>query len=436
MKNRPDQALQQTAAADRRTRARAGSLAFALLLLACLAIPPASAETIAIIHGTVVDPSATKPETPATIVIDGPKIVAVGPSLDNIPKGARVIDAKDKYIVPGLWDMHAHLAALTPIGVAPEHYVGFGVLGLRDMGGYMDQLLPLKAEILSGKRIGPDLVLAGPTLNGEQSAPFHRLVRTEAEARAAVRELKAVGVDFIKIHRQTTREAFVGIASETKSLGLTFAGHVPLVLRWIEASNAGMRTIEHIQTIFENEQPDPKKLTTEFPGLVKKLDGPYGDAIWATLVRNRTYFDPTLSGYEGTIDKNGPEIAAKRRAAFAAMKVLAGRAAKAGVPLLAGTDLLEGHGDKLLHELELLVEVGLSPQQALAAATTAPCDALHRAGPGRLAVNAPASLLLVDADPLANIANLRKLSLVVLNGKVLDSTELARLREMKDPPTP
>jgi predicted amidohydrolase len=208
----------------------------AIALLACLAVRPASAETIAIIHGTVVDPSAAKPKTPATVLIEGSKIVAVGPSLNNIPKDARIIDAKDKYIVPGLWDMHAHLAALTPIGVAPEHYVGFGVLGIRDMGGYMDQLFPLKAEILSGKRIGPDLVLAGPTLNGEQSAAFHRLVRTEAEARAAVRELKAAGVDFIKIHRQTTREAFFGISSETKSLGLTFAGHVPLVMGWLEAS--------------------------------------------------------------------------------------------------------------------------------------------------------------------------------------------------------
>jgi imidazolonepropionase-like amidohydrolase len=398
-------------------------------------IRPASAETIAIINGTVVDPSAAKPETSATVLIDGRKIVAVGPSLD-IPKGARIIDAKDKYLVPGLWDMHAHLAALTPIGVAPEHYVGFGVLGLRDMGGYMDQLFPLKAEILSGKRIGPDLVLAGPTLNGEQSAPFHRLVRTEAEARAAVRELKAAGVDFIKIHRQTTREAFFGIASETKSLGLTFVGHVPLVMGWIEASNAGMRTIEHVQTIFENEQPDPKKFVAEFPNLVKKLGGPYGDTIWATLVKNQTYFDPTMSGYEGSIDKAGAEMATKRRAAFAAMKVLIGRAAKAGVPLLAGTDLLENHGDKLLHELELLVEVGLTPQQALAAATTTPCKALNRAGPGRIAVDAPASLLLVDADPLANIANLRKLSLVVLNGRILDSSELARLREMKIQTTP
>ncbi len=407
-------------------------LLFCWLLLAS----PIFGETIAIVNGTIIDPSKSNPESTGTLLIENDRIIEIGASM-KIPTDARIIDARGKYILPGLWDMHAHLAALTPIGVAPEHYVAYGVLGVRDMGGYLDQLTELKADVAAGKRIGPDIVMAGPTLNGPpQPAPFHRVVATAAEARVAVDELKKAGVDFIKIHRQTTREAFFAIADETKKQRLTFAGHVPMVMSWVEASNAGMHSIEHIQTIFENLEPDPSKLTTKFPELVKRLEGSEGDEIWATMVRNGTWFDPTLVGYEDSIDAKGPEIGKLRRAAFGSMKVLMQRAVKAHVRMLAGTDILERHGDRLLHELELLVSIGMSPQEALAAATVNPAVSLDRDGPGRIAPEAPASLLILDANPLANIPNLRKLSAVVLRGKVLDSTELAHLKELKPSSAP
>jgi adenine deaminase len=143
-----------------------------------------------------------------------------------------------------------------------------------------------------------------------------------------------------------------------------------------------------------------------------------------------------MVGYEDSIDSKGPEIGKLRRTAFAAMKVLMQRAVKAHVPILAGTDILERHGERLLHELELLASVGMTPKEVLAAATVNPAASLGWDGPGRMASGAPASLLIVDADPLADISNLRKLSTVVLRGKVLDSTELARLKELKPPSPP
>jgi len=404
-----------------------------LVLIFCWLLlgSPIFGETIAIVNGTVIDPSKSNPKSTGTVLIENDRIVAIGASVKP-PPNTRLIDAHNKYVLPGLWDMHAHLAALAPIGVAPEHYVAYGVLGVRDMGGYIDQLTQLKADIASGKRIGPDIAMAGPTLNGPpQPAPFHRVVATAAEARAAVDELKKAGVDFIKVHRQTTREAFFAIADQTKKQHLTFAGHVPLVMSWIEASNAGMHSIEHIQTIFENLEPDPSKLVTKFPELVKRLEGSEGDGIWATMVKNRTWFDPTMVGYEDSIDSKGAEIGKLRRAAFAAMKVLMQRAVKAHVPMLAGTDILERHGERLLRELELLVSIGMAPKEVLAAATVNPAASLGWDGPGRMTPGAPASLLIVDADPLADMSNLRKLSTVVLRGKVLDSTKLARLRELK-----
>jgi Amidohydrolase family len=418
---------------ERNSKPRARGL-LGFLLCSLLLASPAFAETIAIVRGIIVDPSKAEPEFNATVLITDDRIATIDASL-NPPKDARVIDARDKYIVPGLWDMHAHLAALTPIGVAPEHYVAHGVLGVRDMGGYLDQLTELKAEINAGKRIGPDIAMAGPTLNGPpQPAPFHRIVATSAEARAAVDELKEAGVNFIKVHRQTTREAFFAIADETKKQHLTFAGHVPLVMSWVEASNAGMHSIEHIQTIFENLEPDPSKLVGKFPELLKRLEGPEGDAIWKTMVKNGTWFDPTMVGYEDSIDAKGPEMGKLRHKAFAATKVLMQRAVRSRVPMLAGTDILERHGERLLHELELLVSVGMPPKEVLAAATVNPAAALDRDGPGRIATGAPASLLVVDADPLADIANLRKLSTVVLRGRVLDAPELTRLKGMKIPP--
>ena len=302
------------------------------------ALTAAPAQTLLIENASIIDPAGGDPVTLGSVVVVGDRITAVGPGIP-VPPGARVIDARGKFLVPGLWDMHAHLAATTPIGRAPERYVSYGILGVRDMGGFPDSLFPLRAAIRSGARTGPDLVLAGPTLNGDQPAPFHRKVVTDSEARIAVHELAAAGVDFIKVHRATGREAFLAIVQEARALRLSVCGHVPLALSWIEASNLGMRTIEHIQTMYENEQPDPRLVAAQFTAIADHLDGPYGDSIFAVLVRNHTFFDPTLIGYEVSIDRAAPPVAALRRAAYVRMQALAGRAARDGVRLLAGTDV-------------------------------------------------------------------------------------------------
>ena len=106
---------------------------------------------------------------------------------------------------------------------APEDYVGWGVLGIRDIGGDLPALLQLRGELAAG-RVGPDLYIAGPTLNGQQFAPFHRVIADAEQARAVVRELKAAGADFIKTHRSTSREAFFALADEARREGLDVAG--------------------------------------------------------------------------------------------------------------------------------------------------------------------------------------------------------------------
>lgn len=405
-------------------RCRAGLVIVTL----CIGAPPLSAQVLAVTNVSVVDPGTTPSVVPGPIIVEDGHIRALGPDA-RIPAGARIIDANGAFAVPGLWEMHAHFAALTPVGRAPERMIGHGVLYARDMGGYPDSLLALRRDIESGRRVGPQIVLAGPTLNGIQAAPFHRKVETEADARNAVRELRALGVDFIKVHRAIGREAFLAVLDEARRQDLTVSGHVPLVMSWVDGANAGMRSIEHVQTIFENVQPDASKLVAEFSSIADRLDGAFGDSIFTAMRARGTFLDPTLMAYETSIGRAAPALAALRRAAYERMKPITLRAARAGVRIVTGTDVLDSHGDMLLQELETLVAIGMPVADVLLAATATSAEAAQRPLAGRLTVGAPASFLLLHANPLDDIRNLRALELVVLRGRVIESEELRRLRQ-------
>lgn len=403
---------------------RFAAACLALLAAACAPAPgpsaPAVTAALILAGGVVVDPE-TGSARRADILVAGERIVAVGLGLDA--RGARRVDVSGRYLLPGLWDMHAHVAAVGPARDALEDYVRHGILGIRDMGGRADEILALRQDVASGRRLGPTMVVAGPTVNGEQSADFHRPVRNAAEARAAVTELRGRGVDFIKIHRQTSREAFFAVRDETRARGMPFAGHVPLALDWIEASDAGMASVEHVQAIVENEVErgvEPVRATFE---ALERLGGERGDRIFAAMARNRTFWTPTLIFYETSWREDSPERRALKQRAYALMRPLVGRAARAGVPILAGTDLFVGRGQALLDELDRLVAAGLSPREALAAATTSPYGLTGR-GPGPIRPGGEASLIVLRADPLARIENVRTLSGVLLRGRWLSEAAL------------
>jgi imidazolonepropionase-like amidohydrolase len=383
----------------------------------------AGVPAILLAGGLVVDPGAQGPARRADLLIVGDRIAAVGPNL-RLPAGARRIDVSGQYLVPGLWDMHAHVAADEG---SPEEalgdYLRHGVLAIRDMGGRAGEVLALKADVASGRRLGPTMFVVGPTLNGEASANFHRAVLDAGEARRAVADLAERGVDFIKIHRRTSREAFYGVRDQARAQRLLFGGHVPLAIDWIEAANAGMRTFEHVQTIIENElEPGVEPVRATFEAL-DRLEGRRGDEIFAAMARNGTFWTPTLIYYESSWAGDSAERRALKQRAYARMRPLVGRAFRAGVPILAGTDLLERRGQGLLDELERLVAAGLSPRQALAAATTNAQGVMGR-GPGPIREGGEASLIVISADPLADIANVRRLRLIILNGRVRDPATL------------
>jgi len=408
----------------------AGLLALLAALVGSCAPPPAAGgggvPALVLVGGYVVDPASPAPAARADVLIVGDRIAAVGRDL-RVPPGARRIDVAGRYVAPGLWDMHAHVAASeAPAGEGLADYLRHGVLGIRDMGGRADQVLALVAEVASGRRLGPAMVVAGPTLNGEASADFHLLVRDGAEARSAVASLADRGVGFIKIHRRTSREAFYGVRDQARAERLNFGGHVPLAIDWIEAADAGMRTFEHVQTIVENELEqgvEPVRATFE---AIERLEGRRGDDIFAAMARNGTFWTPTLIYYETSWAADEAQRRALKQRAYARLRPLVGRAFRAGVPILAGTDLLEEAGEGLLAELERLVAAGLSAREALAAATVN-AHGLTGRGPGPIRPGGEASMIVLDADPLADIANVRRLRLVVLDGRVLDSAALAQL---------
>lgn len=410
-------------------------LAAALLsgaLAACaLAPPPETGPVIAIVGGAVVDPAVDGPAAKQDILIDGDRIVAVGRKV-RIPRGARRVDAAGKFLTPGLWDSHAHFNALTDVGFAPEIYVGYGVLHARDMGGDLATLRSLRASILSGERTGPAIFIAGPTLNGQQAAPFHRVVANEAEARAAVGELSAAGVDYIKTHRRTSREALFAMIDEARKRDLEVYGHVPLGVSWIEAANGGMRSTEHIFTILENELTDPANPAKSIDEALARIDGERGDAIFQAMAAANAYLCPTLVAFERTIP-NPPELADAKRAGLSHFLSYVGRANHVGVPILAGSDVATDPGESLLREVELLVEAGLTPREALMSATANPAHSLRRADLARIAPGAPASFLILEANPTEDIAALRRIDTVLLRGRIFDRETLSALRAMTPP---
>ncbi len=373
--------------------------------------------------GFVADPGSADDPQIADIQICNGRITAVAPRLPA--SATRRLDIAGRYVIPGLWDMHAHVATAGSPSDALADYVAHGVLAIRDMGGIADSVFAAKRDVEQGRRLGPTMFVAGPTLNGDKSADFHLLVRDSAEAAAIVRTLRTRGADFIKIHRQTSRGAFRGIRQQTRDERIFFGGHVPLSMGWTEASENGMRTMEHIQTIVENELErgvEPVKATFD---ALARLEGTQGDEIFAAMSRNKSYWTPTLIYYESSWRSDSPQRRELKQRAYERMRPLVLRAFNAGVPILAGTDLLENRGQGLLDELQRLVRAGLTPRAALAAATTNAREVTGR-GPGRIRTGEEGSLVVLRADPFADIANIRHMEAIVLRGQLLEAAALPR----------
>jgi imidazolonepropionase-like amidohydrolase len=403
--------------------------------------------TLVVKNVAVIDASGPMPRTRQTVIVRDGKVQEVGANL-RVPNRATVIDGSGKYLIPGLWDMHVHLTDARSSALAA--LVANGVTNVRDMGSRLAELDDWRAQIKIGVMVGPAIIRAGPIVNGMAFGPTHLPIADAAEARGAVRALAAIGVDFIKIHAAVTRDEYFAIADETKRAGLPFVGHIAAGVTPAEASDAGQASIEHTETLFVGT-PYVKMPNDQMLAAVATL--------FDKFAANGTRYTPTLVMYESGIDFRGftshPEsayvaksaqqrmqqaaeqykklpdgVVAGRRQVFGTLTHLVGMMHDHGVKIMVGTDLSDGRifpGFSVHEELALLVVAGLSPIEALRAATLTPAEFLKVPDSGVIAPGKRADLVLLTGNPLADIHNTRRIDAVILRGQLLKRTDLNRL---------
>jgi imidazolonepropionase-like amidohydrolase len=445
-----------------------------LLLALPLLTLCAAAQTLIINHATVIDTVTGKTQPDSTVIINGDRITAVAPSAQLKPTAGQVIDATGKYLIPGLWDMHTHVyfdsTAADGTDLVLPLFLANGITGVRDMGSALDSALHARDEIAAHRMFGPRMIVSGPMLDGPKSHYKAAIaITTPEDGRKAVDMLKSRGVDFIKVQSGVPREAYFAIADESKKLGIPFEGHVPDSIRASEAVAANQRTFEHLIGIFEASSPDETKYLTgkKTVGMFLATYDPAREAkIINLLAKNQVWQCPTLFWERGQwlvdaidytkdpdlayaprtwVDKHWP--AAQKgimksldtdplpiRKKFVTHELdIVRKLHAANVPFLAGTDTPAGvdvlPGISLHLELQRFVAAGFTPLQALQTATLNPAKFYNKLNdygtiqPGRIA-----DLVLLEANPLDNIANTRKIAAVVTDGRYLSPEDLTQLR--------
>jgi imidazolonepropionase-like amidohydrolase len=432
--------------------------------------------------------TGAKPLADQTVIIQKDRIANIASSnAVAIPRGAQILDAHGKFLMPGLVDMHIHITAAGEPDGSRKFIIPLllanGITSVRDMGGYLESLNPLRKEIAEGKRLGPRIVTPGPYLDGSPPSFEPSLVVTNSvESSEDVHQLVARGVDFIKVQSILGREPYFAIAQAAQREHITFVGHVPDRVTAAEAANAGQHSVEHLTNVLRGCSRDESKLMREqlyiplkqetaeqsharivqWQGQLLATYSPQkaaaliakfkGKDVWQTptliLLKNDAF--PTLedSALSDDREKYIPSrtLAIWKTARTEQMRALSPQDSelharllrksmnivaemqKAGVKILAGTDAPAPYvfpGFALHDELQLLVEAGLTPLEALQAATKSPAEFLHTAkDSGTVEKGKYSDLLLLDANPLDDIRNTRRIRAVILQGKLLDRASL------------
>ncbi len=395
-----------------------------------------------------------------TVVVDKGVIVAAGPAGSTpAPKNAQIFDGAGKTLVPGLWDSHQHFGD----DFAGPFLLSLGITSVRDTGNDNDLTIAraarrAKGELLSPK-VYPSLLIDG---KGPNSAQLGTIVTSLPEAIAAVDKAKADGFTGVKFYGTYNPAWVAPAAAEAHKLGLHVHGHVPAGMRPSQAIAAGYDEITHIYFVMMEAMPDSVVNTSnginrfEGTGRYAKdvdLSVPPMSTLVATMAAKKIVSDPTLvvaeslfvaengdlspayAPYVGTLPpttergfRQGGFAVPKDltrddyRKSFAKLSALVALMHASGVPIVAGTD---GSGLELVRELELYVNAGFTPSEALAAATIAPAHLLGvDNSTGSIAVGKTADLVLVEGDPSTRIGDLRNTRTVMMGGKLMDADAL------------
>jgi Amidohydrolase family len=411
---------------------------------------------IVITNARLFDPVTMTTTPGTTIVIRGNRVESVGAGI-AAPEGLERIDAQNRTVIPGLWDMHTHNSP--DDGMLD---IANGVTSVRDLANDTDFLLDLRKKIESGAAIGPRIVMAGIIDGpGRYAGPTKVLVDNEEQALAAVDNYAKLGYEQIKIYSSVKPELVPPIVRRSHEHGLRVSGHIPAFMRAEDAVRDGYDEIQHTNFLFLNFWPEVKDTNTpvRFTAVAERaatldLQSPPVQAFLGMLREKKIVIDPTLSIFEGMfVSRKGtmsPSYAAiadrlppqvrrgflsgglpvpegmdqRYRDSFRNMLAMVKALYDNHVPIVAGTDAMAGFS--LHRELELYVQAGIPPAQVLRIATLGAAsvmkhdDVLGSIAPGKLA-----DLDIIDGDPSTNISDVRKVVTVIKDGKVYDAKAVA-----------
>lgn len=434
----------------------------------------------AIVGATVIDGTGAAPVDDAVVLVEGEWIAAVGPrDGTEIPAGAEVIDAAGKTVIPGLIDCHVHVGVLAdnsflqvddPEGLADlfmRTLLGHGVTTVRDTGNFDPEAV--FAAMKAGRPEWPRFFGAGTILDGPADPPapwrWLAIIDDEESARREAARLIELGMDFLKVYVWTRLPVLEAVIAEAHGAGVRVAAHVGHVVTVEEAVEAGVDALEHVRIGRELLTAEQVAELDSLPGraldpLVSfrpwRLIDPAGaraDELIALLAQRGTYLTPTLTLSQSILRGNSPvgtdpagldEMPAPVReqwsqyaypfdysdqdweqapVEFRNQMAFIGRAQQGGVNVTAGTDLTNPFvvpGHSLHEELRLLVEgCGFAPLDALVAATGRAAGLLGRHDLGTLETGKLADLVALDGDPLADIGNTARISLVMKGGETV-----------------
>jgi imidazolonepropionase-like amidohydrolase len=467
------------------------------LLLFCIALSPQPAaaqhwnldDTLVITDVNIVDVRTGEIRADQIVIIERNRITAAGSRKETrYPRNAATVNAKGGYLIPGLWDMHVHLVFGDWFPKAEQIslplFIANGITSVRDMGSELETVQNWRNSIESGTLIGPRIMTSGPMLDGAKPRfPSSIAVATPADARNAVDDLKRRGADFIKLQSLLTPEAVQAVVDETQKQEIGFEGHVPDSVRAADMSNAGMRSFEHLIGIFEGSSPledeflkgakseakflstyDPERAATLAALLAKNQTWQCPTLVWergGNLIDVTDYSKDTRAKYvpaywkdktwknmthEVETEFNTDDLATRKKFVDKELEVVQ-LLHKAGVPFLAGTDTPPGvyifPGFSLHEELQRFVAAGFTPLEALQTATINPARFFHiEEQQGSIEKGKFADMVLLDANPLADISNTQKIAAVVFNGRYFSRADLQKILQKvedaakKDPPKP
>lgn len=405
---------------------------------------------IFVLHGaTLIDGTGSAPKSDSVVIINGNKIIAVTNQSENLDQyfnklngtqtGVRFLNLSGKYIMPGLFDMHAHVG-----GVLKDSYdratsenmlaalLNHGITTIRNPGGPTNESVSLREDILSGKITGPEIFTAGRLLNTpELPIPFiEKQVTTEEEVIEEVRRQAASGVDFIKLYVGLNPELLKVAIDEAHHQGIKVIGHLYLT-SWTEAANLGIDFLTH-------GVPVSPFLLSEGKQRIFNLTGgdPFDHSLWLdlvdlssqeisnmidSLVRNQIPVDPTLNVYEAILKQGtyDPQNQQRWNKVLQLAKIMHER----GVQILSGTDIPNFElvpGKSLHHELELLAEAGIKPMDIIEIATINGAKALSIINhTGTIEPGKQADMLILSANPIEDIENIGKIDAVISNARII-----------------